>query len=65
MAWSPVRRINAGLVWVEAPGDYATLNSNHLRDGTGKVLPVLSFSESRPTKDLQSILTKLCVAKLR
>jgi hypothetical protein len=24
MAWSPVRRVNAGLVRVEAPGDYAT-----------------------------------------
>jgi hypothetical protein len=34
MAWSPVRRINAGLVRVEAPGDYATFNSNQLRDGT-------------------------------
>jgi hypothetical protein len=34
MAWSPVRRINAGLVRVEAPGDYATLNSNQLRDAT-------------------------------
>ena len=34
MAWSPVRRINAGLVRVEAPGDYATPNSNQLRDGT-------------------------------
>jgi plasmid maintenance system killer protein len=34
MAWSPVRRVNAGLVRVEAPGDYATPNSNQLRDGT-------------------------------
>jgi len=34
MAWSPVQRVNAGLVRVEAPGDYATLNSNQLRDGT-------------------------------
>src|SRR5690242_9077917 len=34
MAWSPVQRIYAGLVRVEAPGDYATLNSNQLRDAT-------------------------------
>ena len=34
MAWSPVRRVNAGLIRVEAPGDYATLNSNQLRDST-------------------------------
>ena len=31
----PVPRVNAGLVRVEAPGDYATLNSNQLRDVTG------------------------------
>jgi hypothetical protein len=33
MAWSPPadkRRI----VWVSAPGDYATFNSNHTPDGT-------------------------------
>src|SRR5208282_2199306 len=24
MAWSPVRRSNAGIRWVETPGDYAT-----------------------------------------
>jgi hypothetical protein len=34
MAWSPLRRFNAGFVWVEQPGDYATLNSNQPRDGT-------------------------------
>src|ERR1700755_1283404 len=25
---------NAGIVWVSAPGDYATFNSNHTPDGT-------------------------------
>src|SRR6267378_8216900 len=25
---------NAGIVWVSAPGDYATFNSNHIPDGT-------------------------------
>src|SRR5215207_4162565 len=34
MAWSPARRSNAG-IRVANPGDYATPNSNHLRDGTG------------------------------
>jgi transposase InsO family protein len=34
MAWSAVPPVNAGLVPVEAPADYATLNSNQLRDGT-------------------------------
>src|SRR5438105_11028256 len=33
MAWSPPAR-NAGIVWVSAPGDYATFNSNHTPDGT-------------------------------
>jgi hypothetical protein len=34
MAWSPFQRSNAGISWVEQPGDYANLNSNHFRDGT-------------------------------
>jgi hypothetical protein len=34
MAWSPPAH-NAGIVWVSAPGDYATFNSNHTPDGTG------------------------------
>ena len=34
MAWSPVRRSNAGQFEVELPGDYATLNSYHQSDGT-------------------------------
>jgi hypothetical protein len=33
MAWSPPA-LNAGIVWVSAPGDYATFNSNHTPDGT-------------------------------
>jgi hypothetical protein len=28
------RRINAGIVWVSTPGDYALFNSNHIPDGT-------------------------------
>ena len=23
MAWSPIQRVNAGIIWVEQPGDYA------------------------------------------
>src|SRR5437868_8955354 len=34
MAWSPVRRVNAGRFEVKHPGDYATFNSNHSRDTT-------------------------------
>lgn len=34
MAWSPVQRFNAGRFEFEYPGDYATLNSYRLRDGT-------------------------------
>src|SRR5262249_55691366 len=34
MAWSPTRRFNVGRFEVEHPGDYATFNSNQLRDGT-------------------------------
>jgi len=29
MAWSPVRRTNAGRFEVDHPGDYATFNSYH------------------------------------
>lgn len=36
MAWSPVRRFNAGRFEVDHPGDYATLISNQLRDSTFK-----------------------------
>src|SRR6201992_3731702 len=35
MAWSPPAH-NAGIVWVSAPGDYATFNSNHTPDGTAQ-----------------------------
>jgi hypothetical protein len=34
MAWSPVRRTNAGRFEVDHPGDYATLNSYHPSYGT-------------------------------
>jgi hypothetical protein len=34
MAWSPVRRTNAGRFEVDHPGDYATLNSYQPSDGT-------------------------------
>jgi hypothetical protein len=37
MAWSPPAH-NAGIVWVSAPGDYATFNSNHTPDGTKRTL---------------------------
>jgi hypothetical protein len=34
MAWSPVRRTNAGRFEVDHPGDYATFNSYHPADAT-------------------------------
>jgi hypothetical protein len=34
MAWSPVRRTNAGRFEVDHPGDYATFNSYHPSYGT-------------------------------
>jgi len=34
MAWSPIRRVNAGCFEVGHSGDYATRISNQLRDGT-------------------------------
>jgi hypothetical protein len=44
MAWSPVRRTNAGRFEVDHPGDYATLNSYHPVDGTGSaILGVMFF----------------------
>src|SRR5690348_1774204 len=36
------RRTNAGIVWVSAPGDYATFNSNHTPDGTPLGVPTVS-----------------------
>src|SRR5437763_16047883 len=38
MAWSPVRRFNAGRFEVEHPGDYATFNSYQPRYGTPTLL---------------------------
>src|SRR6516225_9778419 len=33
IAWSPPAH-NAAIVWVSAPGDYVTVNSNHTPNGT-------------------------------
>src|SRR5436189_897771 len=46
MAWSPVRRFNAGRFEVEHPGDYATFNSYQPRYGTRG--PDLRHSRVRP-----------------
>src|SRR6202035_4897025 len=46
MAWSPPAH-NAGIVWVSAPADYATFNSNHTPDGTtaaARKLPSLAMA---------------------
>jgi hypothetical protein len=45
MAWSPIQRFDAGSFGVDHPGDYATLNSNHSRDGTSQLaIPSQSFA---------------------
>ena len=43
MAWSPVRRTNAGRFEVDHPEDYATLNSYHSSDATLEVGSGLSL----------------------
>jgi hypothetical protein len=45
MAWSPVRRTNAGRFEVDHPGDYATLNSYHPVDENGLGRDCLSHSD--------------------
>jgi hypothetical protein len=48
MAWSPPAH-NAGIVWVSAPGDYATFNSNHTPDGTDpRILKRITIKAQQP-----------------
>src|ERR1700752_4844609 len=49
MAWSPPAH-NAGIVWVSAPGDYATFNSNHTPDGPApyRQIPVIQHVARAP-----------------
>src|SRR6476620_8286464 len=54
MAWSPPAH-NAGIVWVSAPGDYATFNSNHTPDGTHA--SVERLFPARPMHSLDSVQT--------
>src|SRR5580700_10923241 len=54
MAWSPPAH-NAGIVWVSAPGDYATFNSNHTPDGT--VEPNKTLSYTWAAYGLESVVT--------
>jgi len=46
MAWSPVRRTNAGRFEVDHPGDYATFNSYHPTDAT--IVPWASSEQRHP-----------------
>src|SRR5215211_3477595 len=55
MAWSPVRRSNAGISRVANPGDYATPNSNHLRDGTNAAGTRVCARVSRPPNRLRRV----------
>ncbi|MFL9828765.1 transposase, partial [Rhodoplanes sp. SY1] len=56
MAWSPIRRANAGRFEVQNPGDYATLNSHQSRDGTvdgrDKLLVFLTRRDIEPTNNV-------------
>jgi hypothetical protein len=52
MAWSPVRRTNAGRFEVDHPGDYATLNSYHPADGTYRNRGALSW-----LRELKAVVT--------
>src|SRR4029450_11599727 len=47
MAWSPVRRTNAGRFEVDHPGDYATFNSYHPTDATDAPQCPLSLHKRR------------------
>jgi hypothetical protein len=49
MAWSPPAH-NAGIVWVSAPGDYATFNSNHTPDGTKRSAAIRQFFVTNVTQ---------------
>src|ERR1700756_4378362 len=55
MAWSPPAH-SAGIVWVSAPGDYATFNSNHTPDGPTAffIVDLLLVSDKR-SKDLTNL----------
>jgi hypothetical protein len=44
MAWSPFQRANAGIIWVEQPGDYA--NPIPTTAATGPKPPLHLLSES-------------------
>src|SRR6516165_10470822 len=53
MAWSPPAH-NAAIVWVSAPGDYATFNSNHTPDGTKLACGTPPCSSSLPSEDTEA-----------
>src|SRR6516225_6872308 len=58
MAWSPPA-LSAGIVWVSAPGDYATFNSNHTPDGTLNVPYIFSSRLPRPLGAVQPVESAL------
>src|ERR1700757_2409212 len=59
MAWSPPAH-NAGIVWVSAPGDYATFNSNHTPDGTSGSFYVQSLRLQLDNLQGQHTVTNAC-----
>jgi hypothetical protein len=54
MAWSPVRRTNAGRFEVDHPGDYATFNSYHPSDATCRDRQVLSTLKAAAASTLKA-----------
>jgi hypothetical protein len=61
MAWSPPAH-NAGIVWVSAPGDYATFNSNHTPDGTmrGLLEALIALSASPNGFTASQVAARVC-----
>jgi hypothetical protein len=66
MAWSPVRRFNAGLFEVDHPGDYAILNSNQSSYGTSWKLSrtqLVTIDEKLETaKQTQAVISGLSLS---
>src|SRR5205807_4108732 len=60
MAWSPPAH-NAGIVWVSAPGDYPTFNSNHTPDGTFELLVPVTWLEASGSLPRISVDLGLCL----
>jgi hypothetical protein len=60
MAWSPVQRSNAGIIWVQQPGDYANQISTTLATGRLTMLrPALDHNINGVLESVPSVGIKL------